>query len=101
MENKSTQKISTAEVEHIAKLARIELSEQDKKTFSAQLTEILEYVRKLNEVDTKNVKPTAHITDLKNIMRHDEAKACQKPAKLIKAAPENKDGCVKVRKVLK
>jgi len=101
MTEEKSQKISTQEVEHIAKLARIELDDQQKKNFSSQLTDILEYVRKLNEVDTDNIKPTAHITQLKNIMRRDEAKSDKRSANLIKAAPENKNGCVKVRKVLK
>lgn len=94
-------KISQAEVEHIAKLARIDLSEQDKKTFSAQLTEILEYVRKLNEVDTEEIEPTAHVTQLENIMRHDKAGTCVGQEDLIKAAPKNQDGCVKVKAILK
>ncbi|NQV13077.1 MAG: Asp-tRNA(Asn)/Glu-tRNA(Gln) amidotransferase subunit GatC [Parcubacteria group bacterium] len=94
-------KISTSEVEHIAKLARIELDEKDKKTFSTQLTEILQYIKKLEEVDTDDVEPTAHVTQLKNIMRHDKAKTCVGQADLIKAAPASQDNCIKVKAVLK
>ena len=101
MTKKTTQKISANEVEHIAKLARIELNEADKKNFSNQLTDILGYVNKLNKVDTTNVQPTAHVTQLKDIMRRDEVKSSKGSVNLIKAAPENKAGCVKVKKVLK
>ncbi len=101
MSKTTTTKISQAEVEHIAQLARIELDEKDKKTFSAQLTEILEYVHKLNEVDTNDVEPTAHVTQLKNIKRSDKAGTCTGQADLIKAAPDSQDNCVKVKAVLK
>ncbi|MFH2105157.1 MAG: Asp-tRNA(Asn)/Glu-tRNA(Gln) amidotransferase subunit GatC [Parcubacteria group bacterium] len=101
MDKKSTTKISQTEVEHIAKLARIELSEDDKKTFSTQLTEILQYIKKLEEVDTDDVEPTAHFTQLENIMRHDKAEHGTGQEELIKAAPKNQGGCVKVKAVLK
>lgn len=101
MSKKQVAKISQTEVEHIAKLARIELKEKDKQTFSTQLTEILEYVHKLNEVDTDNVEPTAHVTQLKNIKRPDKAGTCTGQADLIKAAPTSQDNCVKVKAVLK
>ncbi|MBU1178127.1 Asp-tRNA(Asn)/Glu-tRNA(Gln) amidotransferase subunit GatC [Patescibacteria group bacterium] len=101
MNSSQKTKISQEEVEHIAQLARIELNEKDKKTFSAQLTEILEYVRKLNEVDTEKAEPTAHATQLQSIMRHDQARSANSSPDLIKAAPANQDKCIKVKAVLK
>ena len=97
----SDTKISQKEVEHIAKLARIELSEQDKKTFSTQLTDILKYVDKLDEVDVDGVEPTAQVTMLENIMRHDKAGICARQKELVKAAPDSQDNQVKVKAVLK
>jgi len=93
--------ISATEVEHLAKLARIELSAEQQKNFSNQLTDILKYVKKLSAVDTKNIPPTSYLSLLKNITRRDEIKPNTQSEKLIAAAPEKKDGCVKVKAVLK
>lgn len=57
--------------DHIAKLARINLSEDEKKTFSAQLQSILVYIEKLNELKTENTEPTSHVLELSNVMRDD------------------------------
>ncbi len=85
------------EVEHIADLARIEISEKDKEKFQEQLSSILDYVNKLNEVDTKGVEPIAHITGLFNIMREDEIKPQSEETmkKLVESAPEHENNLVK------
>ena len=59
------------QIRHIAKLARLGLKDQDIEKFSKQLSDILRYVEKLNEVDTKNVEPTSQVTGLKNVTRED------------------------------
>ena len=64
-------KISKQEVDHVAKLARLELSEQEQEKLTDQLSNILTYVEKLNELDTTGVEPTAHVLDIKNVMRED------------------------------
>jgi len=66
--------ISKKQVEHIAWLARVELSEEEKELFTKQFNEILEYFRKIDELDTEKVPPTYHILDLTNIFRKDEVK---------------------------
>ena len=53
--------ISIQDVEHVAKLARLELSEEEKAKFAEQLGAILKYAQKLNELDTENVPPTSHV----------------------------------------
>ena len=58
-------------VEHIAHLARLSLSEDEEKTFSQQIGSILEYVEKLNELDTSGIEPTSHVFEMKNVMRED------------------------------
>ena len=60
-------------VPHIAKLANLPLSDEEIKKFESQLDETLSYVEKLSEINTKNVKPTSHVTGLENITREDRA----------------------------
>tara|TARA_Y100000310_G_scaffold333345_2_gene410694 strand:- start:192 stop:488 length:297 start_codon:yes stop_codon:yes gene_type:complete len=64
--------LSNDDVRHIAKLARLNLSDDEVKKFSTELTDILKYIDKLQEVDTKGVEPTAQMTGLKNVFREDK-----------------------------
>ncbi len=95
--------ISEKEVEHIAFLARIALIESEKEKFQKELSAILGFVGKLNELDTFEVEPMTGGTLLENSMRQDEQKTLLlegKSHELIFAAPEKKDGWVKVKKIL-
>lgn len=66
--------LSREQVQHIARLARVGLSEEDIDRFSEQLSEILDYFDRLSQVDTEGVPPTAHTLALHNVMREgDEA----------------------------
>lgn len=100
MKPKSKQ-LSIEQVEHIAQLARIELTDREKKKFSQELSAILDYVAQLNEVNTKNVKPISQITDLANIVRRDEpgTKDVQERQRLLKLAPQTKGDYIKVKSV--
>lgn len=94
--------ILRGEVEHIAHLARIELTEAEKIKFEKELSAILDFVEKLNEVDTANVEPMGGGTTRENVMRPDEQvdKSLKgKAAELIEASPETKKGYVKVKAV--
>jgi aspartyl-tRNA(Asn)/glutamyl-tRNA(Gln) amidotransferase subunit C len=62
-------------VQHIARLARVGLSEEDIDRFSEQLSEILDYFERLRAVDTEGVPPTAHTLPLHNVMREDDEPA--------------------------
>ncbi len=64
--------ISKEEVEHIALLARLELSETEKELFARQLDQILEHAGKIEELDTKGVEPTAHALPVVNVFREDK-----------------------------
>jgi len=64
-------RISKEEIEHIASLARLSLTEKEKELFGSQLSSILDYMEKLNELDTRNVEPTSHVLPLSNVMRDD------------------------------
>lgn len=58
-------------VDHVALLARLELSEEEKERYTTQLTNILGYAERLQELDTDDVTPTAHVLPLQNVFRHD------------------------------
>ncbi len=64
-------RIPRDQIEHIAVLARLSLSDEEKDLFATQLGSILEYVEKLNELDTSAVPPTSHVLSLRNVMRDD------------------------------
>lgn len=82
-------KLTKEQVCHVAKLARLGLSEAEVEKFQTQLSGILDYVGQLNEVDTEGVEPTAQVTGLTNITRDDRVKthALAKPEKLIECSP--------------
>ena len=63
--------ISAAQVEHVAQLARLALSDEEKQRLTEQLNAILTYMEQLNEVPTENVEPTTHVLDLVNVFRDD------------------------------
>ena len=67
-------KITKKEVEYVARLARLSLSEAEKEKMTAQLDSILQYMDKLNKLDTKNIEPTSHVLPLNNVWREDMVK---------------------------
>ena len=94
--------ISKEEVQHIAKLARIQLSETELEKFQKDLGSILDYFNLLKELDVSDVKPMIHSVVLKNVKRGDKVRKKEKGSaeKLIQMAPENKDGFLKVKSIL-
>jgi len=93
-------KITRLEVEHVAKLARLELSDQEKEKLTDQLSNILTYVEKLNELDTKNVAPTSHVLDITNIMRDDAPGQSLPQERALANAPEKAAGHYKVPRII-
>lgn len=91
--------ITIKDVEHVAKLARLELSEEEKEKFTRQLGDVLKYVEQMNEVDTANVKPMAHAFDIVNVMREDKVVYEQTKEELMKNAPEEENGFFRVPKI--
>lgn len=94
-------KLTKAEVEHVAKLARLDLSAAEVTMFQEQLGQILDYIDKINEVDTTKVEPTWQVTGLKNVMRPDRVDDFERSSDLVTMAPENDDDQVKVKSVFK
>lgn len=91
--------ITIKEVEHVARLARLELSEDEKIKFSKQLGDILDYVNQLNEVNTENVEPMEHALPIYNVMREDEVKVEFTRGELLANAPEEENGFFRVPKI--
>jgi aspartyl-tRNA(Asn)/glutamyl-tRNA(Gln) amidotransferase subunit C len=65
-------KLTKADIEHIADLARLELSAEELDLYGGQLSGVLDYIDQLSEVDTSNVEPTAQVTGLSNVLREDK-----------------------------
>ncbi len=93
-------KISKQEVEHVAKLARLELSEEEKEKLTDQLSNILTYVEKLNELDTTGIEPTSHVLDIRNVMRDDVAAPSLPQERALANAPDKAAGHYKVPKII-
>ncbi len=101
-DKKNSLKLSETEVERIAKLARLGITDEEKGKFGRELSAILEYVDELNRVNTEAVLPMAGGTELVNIMRPDEPgnlDLAEEPS-LIGQAPESKDGFIKAPRIL-
>ncbi|MFH5181499.1 Asp-tRNA(Asn)/Glu-tRNA(Gln) amidotransferase subunit GatC [Paenibacillus sp. TAB 01] len=92
--------ISIQDVEHVAKLARLELSEQEQHKLTEQLNAILKYAEKLNELDTDQVEPTSHPMPLSNVMREDVSRPSLPIEKVLLNAPDEEDGQIRVPAVL-
>ncbi len=92
--------LSTNDVLHIARLARIELSEAEVQRFAQQLSGILDHFAALAAVDTEGVPPTAHPLPLSNVMRADVVAPSLLPDEALANAPEREDGFIRVRAVL-
>jgi aspartyl-tRNA(Asn)/glutamyl-tRNA(Gln) amidotransferase subunit C len=93
-------KISKQEVEHVAKLARLELAEGETDKLIDQLSNILTYVETLNGLDTKGVEPTSHVLDIKNVMRDDVSTPGLSQEQALVNAPEKAAGHFKVPKII-
>ena len=92
--------ITVKDVQHVAKLARLQLSPEEEATFTEQMNAILQYAEKLNELDTENVKPTTHVLQVSNVMREDVVKESLSQEEALLNAPEEEDGHFKVPAVL-
>ncbi len=92
--------VSLKDVEHIARLARLEFDEAEMKILTHQLNEILMYVEQLNKVDTSNVEPLAQVIELGNRFREDVVQAGLTSDEALKNAPDKADKFFKVPKVI-
>lgn len=93
-------KITRQTVEHVAKLARLEITETEKDAFAGQLSSILTYVEKLNALKTEGVEPTATVLGQTNVFREDKSRPSLPVEKALANAPEQAGGFFVVPKIL-
>jgi len=93
-------KISRAQVEQVAKLARLALEEEELSALTGQMDAILGYVEKLNSLNTYGIVPTAHAVPMENAFRADEIKPSIGVEKALQNAPAAGNGCFKVPRVI-
>ena len=93
-------KIDQAQVRKVAKLSRLELTETEIEEFTGQLSAILDYVEKMNELDTTSVEPLAHCLPISNVFREDKVKDSLGTEKTLANAPQRDGEFFKVPKIL-
>jgi len=93
-------KLSMKEVEHVALLARLALSEEEKERFRAQLSSILEYADRINQLDTTAVEPTYHVLPLQNVSRPDQRGTTLTQEEVLQNAPDRDGSYFKVPRIL-
>lgn len=95
-------KLKKEDIQHIAKLARLNLSEEELEKYGNQLSDVLSYIDQLKEVDVTDTEPTAQVTGLENVLREDVIEDWNEQEKqaAINEAPEIEDNQYKVKRVL-
>ncbi|KKQ73187.1 MAG: Aspartyl/glutamyl-tRNA(Asn/Gln) amidotransferase subunit C [Berkelbacteria bacterium GW2011_GWB1_38_5] len=91
--------ISKQDVEHVAKLSRLKLSDEETAEYTQELGAILDYVDELDSAPTEGVEPISQISGLKNIAREDEVTESLPTEKVLENAPDKKDNFIKVKKI--
>jgi aspartyl-tRNA(Asn)/glutamyl-tRNA(Gln) amidotransferase subunit C len=92
--------ITKKDVEYIANLSRLEITEEEKEEYTKQLSEILEHVNRLQKLNTDNIEPTFYTIDMKNVMREDKNEPCVDRKKVFDAAPSIESNGFKVPKII-
>ncbi len=92
--------ITSEEVRRIARLAMLELKDEDVDRFAAQFNDILQYMEEINALDLSDQEAAFHITELKNVFRDDELKPSTDREEILKNAPEEAEGFFKVPRVI-
>ena len=93
-------KISTVEVEKIASLARLSMDSAEAETYGTQLSNILNYIEKLNELETSEVEPTYNAVGLTNVTRKDRIASCLTQEEALSNAPDQSDGFYRVPRII-
>jgi aspartyl-tRNA(Asn)/glutamyl-tRNA(Gln) amidotransferase subunit C len=95
-----SEKIDQAQVRKVAKLSRLDLSEEEIEEFTGQLSAILDYVAKMNELDTTDIEPLAHCLPISNVFREDVVKESLGTEKTLTNAPQRDGEFFKVPKII-
>jgi aspartyl-tRNA(Asn)/glutamyl-tRNA(Gln) amidotransferase subunit C len=92
--------VTIKDVEHVASLAKLSFSEEEKQKLAAQLNEILKYMDQLDQLDTSNVEPLSHVIELSNVFRKDELRPTLTQEEALRNAPAKTEKFFKVPKVI-
>jgi aspartyl-tRNA(Asn)/glutamyl-tRNA(Gln) amidotransferase subunit C len=92
--------VTIEEVETIARLAKLSFTDEEKQTFVDQFNQILQYMEKLNELDTSEIEPTSFVSEVHNVMRSDEVRPWLTQIEALANAPRQSNGFFSVPKVI-
>jgi aspartyl-tRNA(Asn)/glutamyl-tRNA(Gln) amidotransferase subunit C len=93
-------KVTVKDVEHVARLARLGLTDEEKKRFTEQLSAILEYAEIINKLDTRNAAPTSHAIPMKNVFRDDKVTPCEDLKEILANAPASENNMFSVPRIM-
>lgn len=92
--------IDRGAVDHVARLARLDLSDDERARMEAELTQILDYAEAIQALDLDDVEPTSHSIEIRNVMRPDEVRPSLPQDEVLALAPEAEDGRFKVPRII-
>ncbi|HYH74488.1 MAG TPA: Asp-tRNA(Asn)/Glu-tRNA(Gln) amidotransferase subunit GatC [Candidatus Saccharimonadales bacterium] len=93
--------LTREDVLKLARLARLDLTDEEVEAYRKQLSDVLQYVAQLDQVDTAGLEPTTQVTGLKNVMREDQViDYGVSPEDLLRLAPQSQDGLIKVKRMI-
>jgi aspartyl-tRNA(Asn)/glutamyl-tRNA(Gln) amidotransferase subunit C len=87
-------------IEHLSKLARLSLSQDEKRLYESQLSGILDFMETLNGLDTKDIEPTSHVVSLDNVEREDAPRPCLEREEALMNAPDRTEKFYRVPKII-
>ena len=93
-------RLTPEEVEHVALLARLRLTGEERKRFTTQLNSILEHFEQLQQIDTSGVPPMSHAVPMSNVLRDDEPAPSLAPEEALQNAPDQDRDCFRVPRVI-
>jgi aspartyl-tRNA(Asn)/glutamyl-tRNA(Gln) amidotransferase subunit C len=88
--------IDRDQVLHVARLARLELSEPELERMAGELSGILDHVERMNELDLEGTEPTSHVVELDNVLRPDEPRPSWRRERILEPAPDSDEGAFRV-----
>ena len=93
-------RLTPEEVEHVALLGRLELTEEERQRFTTQLNSILDHFEQLQQLDTSDVPTMSHAVEMSNVFREDEPAPSLSPEAALENAPDQTDNCFRVPRVI-
>jgi len=93
-------RLSQQEVEHIALLSRLKLTDEERERMTTQLNDIMRFFEQLGELDTSDVEPTSHVIPMSNVLRADEARPSLPVEDVLESAPERVGDTFRVPRVV-